>query len=98
MKKNLPILAAILLTVAHLQAQVEPAARNWKTWFITSCKDYRLPAPSSYREEIAQVLSRQQNLDSAACQQVMYWNAGAPGYRWQDIMSGLLITDTSSSG
>ncbi|HKR03969.1 MAG TPA: vanadium-dependent haloperoxidase [Bacteroidia bacterium] len=98
MKKNLIILAAILLMAAHLPAQVGPGAGNWKTWFITSGKDYRLPPPSSYKEEIAQVLSRQQGLDSAGLQQIIYWNAGAPGYRWQDMMSKLWMTDTTNNG
>ena len=97
MKKYFPILMAIL-TAAQLQAQLEPTAGNWKTWFITSGRDYRLPPPSLYREEIAQVLSRQQNLDSAAWQQIQYWNAGAPGYRWQDMMFKLWMTDTSYNG
>ena len=45
MKKILSLLSAALLATANLHAQVEPAAGNWKTWFITSGKDYRLPAP-----------------------------------------------------
>lgn len=98
MKKNSLILMAILYMAAHLHAQLEPAAGNWKTWFITSGKDYRLPAPPSYKEEIAQVLSRQKDLDSAGRQQILYWNAGAPGYRWQNLMDKLWMTDTSYNG
>lgn len=98
MKKSLPILVALLLMAACLQAQLEPDAGKWKTWFITSGKSYRLPPPSSYKPEIAQVLSRQQNLDSAGLQQILYWNAGAPGYRWQETMDKLWLTDTSNKG
>jgi hypothetical protein len=63
MKRN-SILSIVLLMVVQLQAQVEPEAGNWKTWFITSGKDYRLPAPSSYKNEIPEVLARQKNLDA----------------------------------
>ena len=98
MKKILPILAALLLIVAQLQAQLEPAAGTWKTWFITSGKAYRLPAPPSYKQEIAQVLSMQQNLDAAGMQQIMYWNTGAPGYRWQDMIFKLWSVDTGKNG
>lgn len=98
MKKILSILAALLLMIARLQAQLEPAAGNWKTWFITSGKAYRLPSPLSYKEEITQVLSRQQQLDSAGWQQIQYWNAGAPSYRWRELMSKLYMTDTSNNG
>jgi membrane-associated phospholipid phosphatase len=97
MKKILLIPAAMLFMSA-LQAQVEPGAGTWKTWFIKSAKEYRLPAPSSYKEEVAQVLSRQQNLDSAGWQQIRYWNTGAPGYRWQEMTSDLYMTDTSYNG
>lgn len=98
MKKSLTILVAILLMTAHMKAQPESAAGNWKTWFITSGKAYRLPPPPSYKQEIAQVLSKQQNLDSVGWQQIRYWNAGAPGYRWQGMLSKLYMMDTSNNG
>ncbi|MEO7294083.1 MAG: phosphatase PAP2 family protein [Ginsengibacter sp.] len=98
MKKSITILAALFSIAAQLQAQVEPNAGNWKTWFITSGKSYRLPQPSSYKEEIAQVISKQQNLDSEGLQQILFWNTGAPGYRWQDIMSKLWTVDTGRYG
>jgi len=97
MKKN-SITIVVLFIVAQLQAQVEPGAGNWKTWFISSGKDYRLPAPSSYKNEIAEVISKQQNLDAATKQQITYWNAGAPGYRWQEMMSKLWTVDTGRYG
>ena len=71
MKKSFAFFASILLVVVQLQAQLEPTAGNWKTWLISSGKDYRLLPPSSYKEEIAQVLSRQQTLDSAGWQQII---------------------------
>ncbi len=98
MKKNIAILAVVLLMAAPLQAQQEPAAGHWRTWFIPSGKDYRLPPPSSYEEEISQVLALQKALDSTGWQQILYWNAGAPGYRWYDMMYGLWMTDTTYNG
>src|SRR5687768_17343762 len=98
MKKLFFLLVAASLVFTHLQAQVEPNAGNWKTWFISSVKAYRLPPPPSYKEEIAEVLSRQENLDSAGWQQILYWNAGAPSYRWQDMVTKLYMTDTSHNG
>ena len=93
--KKYSIIIATLLIVAQLQAQVEPTAGNWKTWFIASGKDYRLPAPSSYKNEISEVLSRQQYLDATTKQQIIFWNAGAPGYRWQEMMNKLWAVDTN---
>jgi PAP2 superfamily len=98
MKQRLPILVAILFFAAQLQAQQEPTAGNWKTWFIESGEAYRLAPPSSYKEEISQVLYRQQHLNAAGWQQIIYWNAGAPGYHWQEMISKLWPTDTSYRG
>ncbi|GAA4460459.1 hypothetical protein GCM10023189_35600 [Nibrella saemangeumensis] len=98
MKKSLLTLTAVLSMAAHLQAQVEPTAGTWKTWFIASGKDYRLPKPASHKDEVAQVLAAQQNLDAAGRQQIQFWNAGAPGYRWNNMIGRLWMTDTSSNG
>ena len=78
MRKRLTILALILFSSIRLLAQTEPSAGNWKTWFITSGKDYRLPAPAPSKDEVATVLSIQKNLDAAGWQQIQYWNEGAP--------------------
>ena len=98
MKKTTLFLMALVFIAVQLQAQLEPTAGNWKTWFITSGRDYRLPPPASYKEELAQVLDQQKNLDAAGRQQILFWNAGAPGYRWQDIIYKLWTTDTGRYG
>ena len=98
MKKNLLVSAVILLMCTYLQAQIEPGAGNWKTWFIQSGKEYRLAKPPSYKEEITQVLSRQQKLDAADWLKIQYWNAGTPGYHWEEMAAKLYMTDTSQNG
>ena len=94
MKKILTVLVTVMAIAVQLNAQLEPTAGTWKTWFISSGKDYRLTAPSSYKQEIAEVLSIQKNLDSSGMQQISYWNAGAPGYRWQEMIAKVWTTDT----
>ena len=86
------------MIAAQLKAQVEPTAGTWKTWFISSGKDYRLPAPVSYKNEVAEVIARQKNLDAATKQQITFWNAGAPGYHWQEMMNKLWTVDTGRYG
>jgi membrane-associated phospholipid phosphatase len=98
MKKNLFIFVAIFISATRLQAQQEPMAGHWKTWFISSGEAYRLAPPSSFQQEISQVIYRQQHMNAADWQQIIYWNAGAPGYRWQDMIAKLWITDTSNRG
>ena len=97
MRKILCFIAASIIA-AGLHAQVEPAAGKWKTWFISSGKDFRLPAPSSYKSEIAQVLSAQQQPDAAGRQSILYWNTGAPGYHWTEMAFGLWMSDTGYNG
>ncbi|MBL7793846.1 MAG: phosphatase PAP2 family protein [Saprospiraceae bacterium] len=98
MKRKLAFAALILVIAAHMKAQVEPSAGDWKTWFISSGKDYPLPPPPALKKEIALVISAQQNADAEAKQQVLYWNAGAPGYRWQEMMNTLWPLDTGRYG
>jgi membrane-associated phospholipid phosphatase len=98
MKKTLLIPALVLLISTGVAAQTEPTAGNWKPWFITSGKMYRLPPPPLAKNEIADVLSAQRNLDEAGMQNIQYWNAGAPGYRWYNMVSKLWMTDVTGNG
>lgn len=98
MKKKLSILLATLFIIVQAQAQVEPTASQWKTWFISSAKSYRLPAPPSYKEEIAQVISKQKQVDEVSLQQIQYWNTGSPGYRWQEMVYGLWMSGEGENG
>lgn len=98
MKKNLPILLFLILISSTLRAQVEPTAGNWKTWFIPSGKSYRLPAPSSHKEEVAQVIAQQKALTAQGMQQIAYWSAGSPGYHWHEMIGKLWMNDISNNG
>ncbi len=98
MKKKITVWIALLWLIMPLYAQVEPDAGTWKTWFIPSGKTYRLPPPPTDQAEIKAVIARQEKLDAAAWQQILYWNAGAPGYRWQDMVDDLWHKDTSYNG
>lgn len=102
MSKQLTVklfLAAVFISLHFISdAQTEPNAGNWKTWFISSGKDYRLPAPSFYKDEIAEVISAQQKMNDAMQQQIIFWNAGSPGYRWQNLMDTLWMNDALNNG
>jgi membrane-associated phospholipid phosphatase len=98
MRKRISIFVVVLLMATYLQAQVEPNAGTWKTWFISSGKDYRLPAPASSKDEINQVIAAQKSLDAAGRQQIAFWDAGAPNYRWQEIMNKLWMSSIVEKG
>src|SRR5918993_5587659 len=96
MKKYLTLILPICLLAVGTNAQVEPGAANWKPWLILEVKAYRMTPPANTPAEIKQVITHQQNLDSASWAQIFYWSAGAPGYRWHDMMNKLWMTDTSN--
>jgi membrane-associated phospholipid phosphatase len=98
MKKTLLVYGLMLLLSTCAIAQTEPTAGNWKPWFIESGKAYRLPPPPSNKEELAQVLAAQRNLDAASKQKIIFWNAGAPNYRWHNMMAKLWSVDPSGNG
>lgn len=84
----------MLLCASMIQAQIEPNAGTWKTWFITSGKSHRLPPPPKTAES-KRIVVLQEGLGSAGWQQILYWNTGAPSYRWREMMIALAEKDTS---
>jgi membrane-associated phospholipid phosphatase len=78
---------------------VEPNAGNWKTWVISSGKDYRVPPPpdaGATLAELAWLKSFSQDNNPLIDAQVRFWNAGPPSYRWIDVVSDRLL-DTSKT-
>src|SRR5713226_10432841 len=70
---------------AQQEAQIEPNAGNWRTWVISSGKDYRVPPPPGHAETRAELRSLADLIshnDAQTQQQIQFWDAGAPAYRW----------------
>src|SRR5947209_2330762 len=66
--------------------QIEPAAGGWKTWVLSSGRQLRLPPPPGQAStEITQLQTMAAQRDAAALHLIRYWDAGAPGYRWNEI-------------
>ncbi|GAC1368526.1 MAG: hypothetical protein NVSMB30_05170 [Hymenobacter sp.] len=92
MKTTLTLLVLCSLVATQSRAQTEAHAGAWKTWAISSGADYQLPTPPTAlatRAELGVLQKLAQQRDSAAIHQMDYWNAGAPGYRWQAIVEQL---------
>lgn len=87
-----------LLIVNYLCAQTGPSAGSWQTWLIPSAKEFRLPPPPSGKGEVAKILAKQKGLDAAQLQQIKYWDAGAPSYRWQEMISQIWMSDALKNG
>jgi hypothetical protein len=68
--------------------QIEPAAGGWKTWVLSSGRQLPLPPPpgqATTDHEIAQLHALAAQRDAAALDLISYWDAGAPGYRWNEL-------------
>jgi hypothetical protein len=98
MKHTLFVCVMLILTTTHIDAQVEPDAGKWATWFISSVEQYRSAAPPSDKKEVNQVLAIQKELTADAREKILYWNAGAPGHRWYLMASKLMMTDLQGKG
>ena len=98
MKKTVLVPLFMLWIALQATAQQDADAGQWKTWFIASGKEYRLAPPPAYKDEVSQVLSVQNKLDDAGMQKITYWNAGAPGYRWYNMVFKLWTSGINSNG
>jgi membrane-associated phospholipid phosphatase len=68
-------------------------AVNWKIWLLDDSKPLTLVAPPSATESKAELKTIRQSmgkLDEKKLTEVTYWNAGAPSYRWNQILPKLV--------
>ena len=89
MKERLMRISGFFLLMSGLcLAQVEPTAGQWKTWVISSGSALRLPAPPAADATASELLQVRQGLgtrDQATLNQIRFWDAGSPGYRWMQV-------------
>jgi membrane-associated phospholipid phosphatase len=79
---------------------IEPKAGNWRTWVISSGKDYRVPPPPGRREtrdELKKMVELIGQNDEQVRQQIAYWDAGAPAYRWIDLLNERIMAGTATT-
>lgn len=75
---------------AQTSDQIEPNAGTWRTWVISSGEDYRVPPPpnpAATRAELRSLADLISHNDAQARQQIAFWDAGAPAYRWIDLLN-----------
>lgn len=83
------VLVSAIPAFGQNSGQIEPDAGKWKPWIISSGKDYRVPAPpgeSATRGELEWLRGAVAERDAAIASQVAYWDAGAPSYRWIELL------------
>ena len=70
--------------------QLEPGAGGWQPWVLASGSEVQPPPPpgeAAARAELAELRALAARRDAAALDEVAYWDAGAPGYRWNELAS-----------
>jgi membrane-associated phospholipid phosphatase len=80
----------------HGPSQIEPQAGRWKTWVISSGSQFRLPPPPHGVAQVAEVrnlITRADQRDATALNAISFWDAGPPGYRWNEMAANLLVRD-----
>jgi membrane-associated phospholipid phosphatase len=94
---------AVLATTAVLSvldaqtgAQIEPGAGNWKTWILSSGRELRPGPPpdaAATRGELAWLRTFMGEATPQTIEQMRFWDAGPPQYRWIEM-----VTDRVNSG
>ena len=82
--------------------QIEPTAGSWKTWAISSGKDYRVPPPpdaAATKGELEWLRSLESvRKNPQIAEQIAFWDAGSPSYRWIDLISKRVIAGQPLTG
>ena len=84
----------------RFEAPVEPTAGTWRTWVISSGKDYLVPPPPTAhgtRAELRALAELISHNDEGTAAQIAFWDAGGPAYRWIDLISNRLLAGTPTS-
>ena len=69
---------------------LEPNAGQWRTWVIPSGADFRAPPPpgvSQTRAELKSLATLISQRNETDLEQIQFWDAGAPAYRWLDLLN-----------
>jgi len=80
--------------------QIEPKAGKWRTWVIPSGKDFLAPPPPELWETRGEFLSLAELIshnNAQTRQQIAFWDAGAPAYRWMDMIHSRLFAAVPTS-
>jgi membrane-associated phospholipid phosphatase len=68
-------------------AMIEPNAGSWRTWVLASGDELRPGPPpdeAATKGELSELGAMSTKRDSVVLDRISYWNAGSPGYRWNE--------------
>ena len=79
--------------VSHSPANAKYEAAAWKLKLVDNPGQIATTAPPTVAQsqtELKTVKQRMSNVDENAMAQIRYWNAGAPSYRWNQVVPKLI--------
>jgi len=87
-----------LTTTAFSQSQIVVRknyhqAESWNTFIIQNINELKIGAPpgkEQTQKELAELKAKMAKTDARILQQIQYWDAGAPAYRWNEIANSLV--------
>lgn len=85
------IVATAQMVVSHHSANYEAA--SWNTWLLDNPQQIMIaaaPSVAQSKTELQTIKQRINNLDEKKLAKIKYWDAGAPAYRWNQIVIQLL--------
>lgn len=89
----------VLLGTTAFAQQHWRAKLDWKTWVIPDGTNHGVARPPRHprdvQKELFQVRAMSRNTDPAILDQIRYWNAGPPSYRWMDLITQRQIAGQS---
>ena len=80
--------------------QIEANAGKWRTWVISSGGGYRVAPPPGTAETTAELSTLADLIshnDAEVQKQIAFWDAGAPAYRWIDLINARLLAGTPTT-
>jgi membrane-associated phospholipid phosphatase len=80
----------IVLFSAAAAAVCAQGPGDWKTWVIGSGKEHGVAAPpdeNATRGELQWLRGVSEERDPRIAEQVRFWNAGPPSYRWMEMLA-----------
>src|SRR4051812_34192568 len=74
---------------------IEPGAGSWLPWVIHSAADFRAPRPpdpAATQAELRVLEDLLRHPEAGTQDKIAFWDAGAPSYRWIDLISQRLLS------
>ena len=93
-------ISAVAPLTAHADGWIEPNAGSWRTWVIPSGTDFRVPPPPAHsetRSELGALAGLLSQNDTKIQQQIEYWDAGAPSYRWIELINARVLANVPTT-